>query len=83
MSLEKQLNPIESDNLNNVFAVADVYFFSGIEQRKEKFEASVSKDDCFHNLVFHLVWKIYRIGQNQRKIYKLQWGSEFSGIRLL
>ena len=55
MSLEKQLNPIESDNLNNVFAVADVYFFSGIEQRKEKFEASVSKDDCFHNLVFHLV----------------------------
>ena len=55
MTLEKELNPIESDDLNDVFAVTDVDLFARVEQGEEKFEASITEQHPFHHFVLGLV----------------------------
>ncbi len=45
MSLQEELNPVKSNDLDDVLAVADVDLFSGEEQREEELEATVPQHD--------------------------------------
>jgi hypothetical protein len=45
MSLQEELNPVKSDDLDDVLAVADVDLLSDEEQREEQLEAAVPQHD--------------------------------------
>ena len=50
MSLQEELDPVEADDLDDIFAVADVDLLAEVEQREEQLQAAVPQHDRVHRL---------------------------------
>ena len=50
MSLQEELNPVESNDLDNIFAISSVDLLAGVQQREEKLETSIPENNHFDSL---------------------------------
>ncbi len=50
VSLKEKLDPVESNDLDNIFAISGVDLLADVQQGEEKFETSISENYHFDGL---------------------------------